>query len=69
MSPKELDDFLARVSAMNRAGLIQTLRNMHCEFALDFTDEFLDSISIERLRHIVIAASVHDSSPQAEISA
>jgi len=44
---------------MNRAGLIRMLRRLDCDFELDFTDEFLADISLPRLRHIVLAASLH----------
>jgi hypothetical protein len=33
---------------------------MRCPFNLDFTDEFLDSVSVERLRHIVLGACLHE---------
>ncbi len=45
---------------MDREGLIETLRRMRCEFPMDFTDDYLASLSIERLKHIVLAASLHD---------
>ncbi len=69
MSPKELDDYVARIVTMNRTDLIDVLRRMNCAFAIDFTDEFLNSISIERLRHIIMAARLHDNNAQKEVTA
>jgi len=48
-----------RITTMNRAGLIRMLRRLDCDFELDFTDEFLADISLPRLRHIVLSASLH----------
>jgi hypothetical protein len=45
---------------MTRDDLVDTLRRMQCGFPIDFTDEYLASVSVERLRHIVLAAAIHD---------
>ncbi|MBN1942983.1 MAG: hypothetical protein JW849_06780 [Phycisphaerae bacterium] len=50
---------ITRLACMDRQDLILLLRSMHCTFPMDFTEEFLQTISVERLRHIVLAASVH----------
>ena len=44
---------------MDRAKLIRYVRRLKCDFELDFTDEFLRSVSLERLRHIALAAGIH----------
>lgn len=54
-----MDMLVASITAMDRGQLITTLREMQCVFPLDFTDEFLGTISLERLRHITLAASLH----------
>jgi hypothetical protein len=36
------------------------LHRLRCRFQLDFTDDFLESVSLERLRHIALAASLHE---------
>jgi len=51
-----------RIEEMGRADLVRLLKGMRCSFALDFTDEFLDSLSLQRLRHIVLGAGLHDRS-------
>lgn len=55
-SPEKLPDRIAR---MGRPGLIKLLGRLECSFTLDFTPEFLDSITLQRLRHIVAAAAYH----------
>jgi hypothetical protein len=52
-------DLLKRAAEMDRLQLIGMLRSLHCGFELDFTDEFLETVSLERLRHIVVAAALH----------
>jgi hypothetical protein len=44
---------------MDREELILVLRGMHCTFPMDFTEEYLQTVSVERLRHIVLAAGAH----------
>jgi hypothetical protein len=53
------EDLARAVADMDREGLIRMLKKMQCTFRLDFTDEFLRAASIERLRHIVLSASLH----------
>lgn len=48
-----------KIATMGRDELIRTLEGLHCHFEIDFTEEYLSSISLERLRHIVLAVSVH----------
>ncbi len=63
MTHQETEQFVQEISRMNRRSLIGALRHLHCDFELDFTDEFLNSISLDRLRHIAIAATTrsHDA--------
>lgn len=55
----QLEKLATKLATMNREALKKALQKMHCDFRLDFTDEFLDTISEERLRHIVLAAGLH----------
>ena len=48
-----------KLSGMDRQGLMRTLRSLRCKFELDFTDDYLDKVSLERLRHITMAAILH----------
>lgn len=41
---------------MDRRSLIKMLRELDCGFKMDFTEEFLAQISMQRLRHIILAA-------------
>ena len=59
----KLDALAARIAAMDRSSLVEMLRALNCDFSIDFTDEYLNSISLERLQHIVLAVSLHESKP------
>ena len=48
------------MAGMDRDELIRTLQGIRCPFKMDFTKEFLNSISLERLQHIVLAASLRE---------
>ena len=61
MSARQLESIATRIAAMDRPQLIESLRGVKCSFDLDFTDEFLRSVSVERLRHILMAAALHES--------
>jgi hypothetical protein len=60
MQGQQVETLVKEIQTMDRGGLIHLLRSMQCDFEIDFTDEFLDSISIERLRHIALAGSLHN---------
>jgi hypothetical protein len=59
MQAQQVETLVSGIQTMDRGGLIHLLRNMECDFAVDFTDDFLNSISVDRLRHIALAASLH----------
>jgi len=63
-----MDTLAEQLTQMDRRSLIYLLRGMHCQFEMDFTDEFLMSISLERLRHIVLAAALHDHATAASLT-
>ncbi len=44
------------VAALNRAELTKRIRNFRGRFKLDFTEDYLKNLSVERLRHILLAA-------------
>ena len=58
-APEYLAEQLQR---MDRRRLVRTLQGLHCPFDLDFTEDFLRTVSLSRLRHIILAASLHAES-------
>jgi len=59
MSADRVEQFINKVATMGRDDLIKALRGLDCHFKLDFTDEYLESLSLERLRHVALAALLH----------
>ena len=52
---------LKTVATMDRQSLVHMIRHLNCTFTLDFSDEFLKGVSLERLRHIALAAMLNSS--------
>ena len=67
MKDQHTQQLADRLSCMDRGNLVTILRQLHCPFDLDFTDEFLSSTSLERLRHIVLSAILHANELPASI--
>jgi hypothetical protein len=59
MTPqKRFEQAATSIAALGRAEITKRLKNFHGRVKLDFTDEYLDKLSIDRLRHILFAAIV-----------
>jgi hypothetical protein len=56
MDDSQTEKLITELATMGRQQLIDRLRGLRCSFPLDFTDEFLMSEPLNRLRHIVLAA-------------
>ncbi|MGD0078597.1 MAG: hypothetical protein ABR969_10960 [Sedimentisphaerales bacterium] len=50
------------IAALDRAELKKRIRNFKGRFKLDFTEDYLDKLNVDRLRHILLAAHVSASS-------
>jgi hypothetical protein len=55
----DIDGLVTEIAEMDRLRLVGFLRELHCGFPIDFTDDYLNSVSIDRLRHIALAAFLH----------
>ena len=60
MAPRNYFDKQATsIATLGRNELTRKIRNFHGRFKLDFTDEYLNKLSVERLRHILLAALIN----------
>lgn len=50
------DKMSVKVASMSRSQLKWALLSLQTRFRMDFTEEFLESLSKDRLRHILLAA-------------
>ncbi|MEA2708987.1 MAG: hypothetical protein QOF78_1588 [Phycisphaerales bacterium] len=67
----QIDDLIALVSALDRASLLAHFQSYRASFPVDFTQEFLAAMPIDRLRHVFVALCLQtqrlptDSAPAA----
>jgi hypothetical protein len=47
------------IAALERNELTRRIKNFRGRFKLDFTQDYLDNLSVDRLRHILLAALIH----------
>ncbi len=54
----EAERIATKLASMSRSQLKGSLRSLKTRFRMDFTDEFLDSLSKDKLCHILLAARI-----------
>ena len=60
MSKKDANKSETRIiENMGRAELKRQIRGFRGRFKLDFAEDYLDSLTVDRLRHILLAALVN----------
>jgi hypothetical protein len=47
------------IAVLGRAELERRIKNFRGRFRLDFTENYLNGLSVDRLRHILLAASIN----------
>lgn len=47
------------IAALNRDELKRRIRTFRGRFKLDFTDDYLNNLTVDRLRHILLAALIN----------
>jgi len=47
------------IAALGRNELTRRIRGFRGRFKLDFTEDYLNNISVDRLRHILLAALIN----------
>jgi len=56
MTSQAFEKFSASIVSMNKSQLKNRIKNFKGSFKLDFTDTYLDGLSEDKLRHILMAA-------------
>jgi hypothetical protein len=62
-SRKFFEQTATSIAALDRDELKRRIRNFRGRFKLDFTEEYLDQLNVDRLRHILLAAHVSATNP------
>jgi hypothetical protein len=57
------------ISSLDRAALLNQFQTYPARFPIDFTDQYLDTLSTERLQHIFLAMCIQNQRmPELSIS-
>ena len=63
MAPQQyIERTVATISGMGKTELKRRIRTFGGRFRLDFTDDYLNEASADRLRHILLAATINAKS-------
>ncbi len=54
----DAEHIVSEISGMDKHSLKNAILHFEGRFKLDFTDDFLDRLSLEQLRHILLAAKM-----------
>ena len=57
--PEQFEYTAVMIASLDKEQLKNRIRNFEGRFNLDFSDEYLDDLSVEKLRHILLAALLH----------
>ena len=55
LQPLQIEELICLVSSLDRSSLVRQFLVFRGNFPVDFTPQFLNQISVERLRHIFVA--------------
>jgi len=55
LQAQQVEELICLVSSLERQELVQQFHSYQATFPLDFTQEFLQTTPIERLKHIFLA--------------
>ena len=55
LESQQVEELICVASAMDRPTLVGQFRAFRASFPVDFTDHFLETTPVERLRHIYVA--------------
>jgi len=60
MAPKRyFEQTATSIASLGRDELKRRIKNFRGRFKLDFTEDYLNNLSVDRLRHILLAALIN----------
>jgi hypothetical protein len=62
-SKRYFEQTATSIVSLGRDELKRRIRNFRGRFKLDFTESYLNGVSVERLRHILLAALINAKQP------
>jgi len=60
LQPTQLDDLICLISSLDREALLDQFHSYPARFPVDFTDQYLNTLSLDRLRHIFLAMCIQN---------
>jgi len=57
--PTEIESMLTTIAGLPRGDLVAMLRDLPCPFPIDFTETYLQTLPLDRLKHLVAAVALH----------
>jgi hypothetical protein len=61
MAPQEyFEQAATTIGALDRDELKKRIRNFKGRFRLDFSDDYLEKLPVDRLRHVLLAALINN---------
>jgi hypothetical protein len=61
-SNQTLEQTATSIAVLSRNELTRRIKNFKGRFRLDFSDDYLNKLSVDRLRHILLAATINAKS-------
>jgi hypothetical protein len=58
VSRNSVDDLATSIASLGKEEVKQRIRTFKGRFRLDFTEDYLEKLSVDRLRHILLAALI-----------
>jgi hypothetical protein len=70
LQSQQVEELIGLVSSLDKTALMQHFGSYQASFPVDFTRDFLESQSVDRLRHLFVAMCLHTQRmPEIEASA
>jgi len=60
LEPRQIDQLINTIATMDRQTIKEQFLGFRASFPVDFTDEFLDRLPLDRLRHIFLAFCIQN---------
>jgi hypothetical protein len=55
LASAQVEELICLVAALDRPAIVSQFHAYRASFPIDFTEDFLSTVSLDRLRHILVA--------------
>ncbi len=69
LEPQQVESLVSIVATMDRGDIIERFTHFQADFPIDFTPDYLQQLSTDRLRHIFVALCLQAGQMPAEAMA